>query len=100
MVIQNKSMAKDIEGHSINFSEMSNKNFNPSDNEIAYYKPSDPGEDTFNSMNNNHKRQDHYKKENQRPNKITVPEYKKTHSNRNEYWDEDSFNIPTFLRKK
>nr|ABG37798.1 cell division protein [Ehrlichia ruminantium] len=99
VVIQNKSMTKDRVDHSIKFSEIPNKNFNPSDNEIAYYKPSDPGEDMFNSINHSHKRQELYKMENQRP-KIPGTEYKKTHPIHNEYWDENSFNIPTFLRKK
>ncbi|CAI28374.1 cell division protein FtsZ [Ehrlichia ruminantium] len=99
VVIQNKSMNKDREDHSINFSEVSNKNFNHSDNEIAYYKPNDPGEDNFNSMNHN-KRHSHYKTDNQKSNTIPNSEHKKVYPNRNDYWDEDSFNIPTFLRKK
>ena len=93
VIIQNKSMFKDREAHGTKFSEMSNKPFNPLDNEIAYYKPNDPREDTINSINQNYIRtQKNHNEHEQSCNK--------TQSKHNEYWDEDSFNIPTFLRKK
>ena len=90
VVIQNKSTFKDRENNSPKFSETSNKPFDPLENEIAYYKPNDPREDIINSINQNYTRTQ--KKHNETVNK--------PQSNHNEYWDEDSFNIPTFLRKK
>ncbi|MGN7618848.1 MAG: cell division protein FtsZ [Ehrlichia sp.] len=95
VVIQNKSMFKDSEVRGGKFSEISNKPFNPLDNEIAYYKPSDPGDDAVNSVNRTQK---NYSMGSQSDGHNLT--YSKTRSDRNEYWDEDSFNIPTFLRKK
>ncbi|AHX03212.1 cell division protein FtsZ [Ehrlichia chaffeensis str. Heartland] len=98
VVIQNKSALKDKEAHNDKLSETSSKPFNPLDNEIAYYKPSNPGEDMINSINHT-KKQDHNIENQKSNNKIPESAYK-MQFNKNEYWDEESFNIPTFLRKK
>ena len=97
VVIQNKSTLKNKETHDNKLSEISNKHFGQSDNDIAYYKPSDPGQDMINSINHIRK-QDNI--ENQvSNNKIHESAYK-AQFNKNEFWDEESLNIPTFLRKK